>query len=214
MQKNNFLFIFLFSFSTILCDSLDSFAHALKALGMGPEPSSKSSESNLKSLYFEMRDFFDTIYKNGTYQKDYKTITAFTGDLLSKTATLFIAKMEQTLQGAQWLKGGTPEYLFVRKVVLPVDSIIEIRGDLHGDVRSLIHWLEELRNQGWFDAENPFKMVKKGHYLAFLGDYTDRGHYGAEVMFIIMQLFLHNPENVLIVRGNHEDFRIITRYGF
>lgn len=154
---------------------------------------------------------------------NFYTTDIFTADILLKTAENFVEAMKERLSIPKqpeelWVGGGTKDYLFVRKLIIPQDSVIEFRGDLHGDVHSLIRWIDGLAQEGWFEKENPFKLtkesVKKHRYLAFLGDYTDRGHYGAEIMVIIMQLFLHNPDNILIVRGNHEDININSDYGF
>jgi hypothetical protein len=50
--------------------------------------------------------------------------------------------------------------------------------------------------------------------MLFLGDYVDRGWYGAEVIYTIMRLKIANPERVILVRGNHEDASLNSRYGF
>lgn len=159
-------------------------------------------------IYNDIKKVVDRECAAGTYQKNFTTSPLFTGKVFLETADACVTKMKEKLNAASWLSGGTQEYYFVRKLILPANSEIEFRGDLHGDVRSLIYWLEDLQAQGWLDKENIFKLNKKDRYLAFLGDYTDRGHYGAEVMYIIMQLLLHNPDNILLVRGNHEDWNI------
>jgi hypothetical protein len=50
--------------------------------------------------------------------------------------------------------------------------------------------------------------------MAFLGDYTDRGVYGVEVIYTLLRLQLANPGRVLLIRGNHEDISLVSRYGF
>ena len=39
----------------------------------------------------------------------------------------------------------------------------------------------------------------------FDGDFVDRGHYGAEVILLLSALKCYSPENVALLRGNHED---------
>lgn len=177
----------------------------------------------------EKKDNFFATFLNEVKQlpqtpQKFPQTKSLTADVLLNTAQQFVDKMKDWLADYNWphtvtkLEGGTEGYLFVRKLIVPQNSVIEFRGDLHGDVHSLVRWLDSLTKEGWFEKNNPFKLtqesLQKNRFLAFLGDYTDRGHYGAEIMYIIMQLFLHNPDNVLIVRGNHEDYQIISEYGF
>lgn len=193
---------------SIQSNPVDTFAQSLQSIAAGVHQASP------EQIYQDIKKVVDDQYGKKTYQQNFETAQSFTAKDLIETADAFIAKMADRLQHAQWIKGGTPDYLFVRKLILPAGSEIEFRGDLHGDVRSLIRWLDDLQAKGWLDKNNIFKLVNKNQYLSFLGDYTDRGHYGAEVMYIIMQLFLHNPDNVLIVRGNHEDEKVVSVYGF
>ena len=72
-----------------------------------------------------------------------------------------------------------------------------IIGDLHGDLKSLLFILQ---NSGFIK-----KLVKnKNSTLIFLGDYGDRGPHSAEVYYIILKLKLAFPEQVVLLRGNHE----------
>lgn len=99
---------------------------------------------------------------------------------------------------------------FAEKLVLPGDATAVVMGDLHGDIRSLLRVLDELNRQKMLDG---FKLRDK-HHLIFLGDYCDRGHYGTEVLYTLLRLKAANPRQVHLGRGNHEDFNIVSRYGF
>ncbi len=72
-----------------------------------------------------------------------------------------------------------------------------IVGDLHGDIESLIHILEESR---------VFEKLRKRQdvLLIFLGDYGDRGFHSLEVYYVILSIKSLFPENVILIRGNHE----------
>lgn len=100
---------------------------------------------------------------------------------------------------------------FAARLLLPADAVAILMGDLHGDVRSLIAVLDELNRRGLLDG---FRVTAPNHHLVFLGDYTDRGMYGVEVLYTLFRLKTANPSQVHLVRGNHEDFNIVSRYGF
>ncbi|MHA1615838.1 MAG: metallophosphoesterase [Candidatus Njordarchaeales archaeon] len=79
------------------------------------------------------------------------------------------------------------------------DKVIFI-GDLHGD---------------WDAAEKIIKymMNRKGIFV-FLGDYVDRGYYSLEILEHLIQLKLEKPNNVFLLRGNHETMLVNEYYGF
>ena len=65
-------------------------------------------------------------------------------------------------------------------------------GDLHGDYdsfRSLLH------------VADPAKDC-----LIFLGDYGDRGVFGMEIIDALSRLRDSKPLNIVLLRGNHEDY--------
>ena len=67
-----------------------------------------------------------------------------------------------------------------------------VAGDLHGDYASL-HSLLEIAD------------ITKD-CIIFLGDYADRGAKGIEVISTLDKLFTEHPENVILLKGNHEDY--------
>lgn len=236
-NKKCLVFGFLFAVfqQEMHADSISSFGQGLQEIVVSYKKQRKQVLEQLEKENKELKQnkFYKDLlgeirnlpYTQGVCSKNFKCAKIFTADILLETADEFIEKMKQNLKEANWEKSGVKNkkwekegdidnQLFVRKLILPAGSVIEFRGDLHGDVHSLIYWLDSLRDDGWFETKNPFKLIKKGHYIAFLGDYTDRGNYGAEVLYIVMQLFLHNPDHVIIVRGNHEDLDVVSRYGF
>lgn len=100
---------------------------------------------------------------------------------------------------------------FTQKVKVPVGSKVIFHGDFHGDIRSFISTLVWLNKNGILDG---FKFKQPDTYFVFLGDYVDRGSYGVEVLYTLMRLKLANPEHVMMVRGNHEDYELTATYGF
>lgn len=78
----------------------------------------------------------------------------------------------------------------------PVGEALVI-GDLHGDLKSLNTILQE--------SAFIKKMQKtKKATLIFLGDYGDRGPNSPEVYFVVLSLKLTFPQQVILLRGNHE----------
>lgn len=103
---------------------------------------------------------------------------------------------------------------FVQKVEIEPEDQVAFHGDFHGDIRSFNAFIEFLTKHRYMDANNPFKIIKPNFKIILLGDYTDRGSYGSEVIYTALQLKKHNPDNVVMVRGNHEDIDINAHYGF
>jgi hypothetical protein len=100
---------------------------------------------------------------------------------------------------------------FVERELVSPGAQVFFHGDLHGDVRSLVAWVDWLNRNGYL---RDFTIARPNVYLVFLGDYTDRGMYGVEVLYTMLRLKVANPNHVFIVRGNHEDVGLATRYGF
>jgi protein phosphatase len=80
--------------------------------------------------------------------------------------------------------------------IRPIGNALVI-GDLHGDLESLIHILEE--------SKILRRMQNASDQIAvFLGDYGDRGPLSAEVYYTVLKLKLHFPRQIVLMRGNHE----------
>lgn len=100
---------------------------------------------------------------------------------------------------------------FAQKANVAPESRVFFHADFHGDVRSLLADLAWLNGQGYLRG---FSVARPDFYMTFLGDYTDRGSYGIEVLYTLFRLKLENPEHVFLVRGNHEEVSLQSRYGF
>ncbi len=78
-----------------------------------------------------------------------------------------------------------------------------IVGDVHGQFADLIfHILRE------HPAGQPDRK------FLFLGDYVDRGPQGVETIMLLFALKCEFPNNVFILRGNHEEAQTSRFYGF
>ena len=82
-------------------------------------------------------------------------------------------------------------------LIVKAQGRLIIVGDLHGDLESLYRI---------FIQTQFIRRVAHGEdlKLIFLGDYGDRGKYSPEVYFVILHLKQSLPNEVLLLRGNHE----------
>ncbi len=104
--------------------------------------------------------------------------------------------LEETLDEAIEKMRGIPTLVRVEPPALVV-------GDLHGDIEAL------------FDAlEAGVSECGECRSLVLVGDYVDRGPYGAEVLQAVASLFLSNPSSVVLLRGNHETLTVSMKYGY
>ncbi len=78
----------------------------------------------------------------------------------------------------------------------PIGEALVI-GDLHGDLESLSVILETSK---FIDK----MMLNKMSTIVFLGDYGDRGSQSPELYYSLLALKLAFPEQVIMLRGNHE----------
>jgi protein phosphatase len=72
-----------------------------------------------------------------------------------------------------------------------------IVSDLHGDLESL---MQILKGSNFLDKISQDSNA----ILIFLGDYGDRGEYSKEVYYTVLKLKLLFPEQIILMRGNHE----------
>ncbi|MEM2103205.1 MAG: metallophosphoesterase family protein [Candidatus Bathyarchaeia archaeon] len=82
-------------------------------------------------------------------------------------------------------------------VTLAPEGEAIIVGDVHGDLESLVFILKD--SEFLQNIQN-----RKDVTLIFLGDYGDRGLYSAEVYYMVLKLKKWFPENLILMRGNHE----------
>jgi len=146
--------------------------------------------------------------------------TPLHAELFVQEIDTFLMTMRYQIDKNNWINGSKPVYLadafqaYAEKIILPTDAVIAIHGDLHGDVHSVNRFIKTCAQRGFLDEKDPFKITNKNFYMLFLGDYVDRGWYGSEVLYTILRLKNENPDNVFMVRGNHEDVELNSRCRF
>ncbi|KAL5169630.1 Serine/threonine-protein phosphatase BSL2 [Glycine soja] len=91
--------------------------------------------------------------------------------------------------------------------VLQLRAPIKIFGDLHGQFGDLMRLFEE------YGAPSTAGDIAYIDYL-FLGDYVDRGQHSLETISLLLALKVEYPNNVHLIRGNHEAADINALFGF
>lgn len=76
-------------------------------------------------------------------------------------------------------------------------------GDVHGCYTKLTNLLRHCRDH----------CEGKAFRLVMLGDYVDRGRRSREVVDLLMRLQADAPDDVICLRGNHEDLALMVAAG-
>lgn len=127
-----------------------------------------------------------------------KDLGTLTDEATKMTANEFILLAEGTVQLLAKERGRVGNLRIVGRLAhLPPRGELTVVGDLHGDLESLVHVLGD---SGFVEEASQ----GEDSYLVFLGDYGDRGFSSPEVYYIILKLKELFPENVVLMRGNHE----------
>ncbi len=93
------------------------------------------------------------------------------------------------------------EAFLERPMLLEIEPAINICGDIHGQLPDLLRIFE---TNGY---------PPKQRYL-FMGDLVDRGRYNLEVISLLFAYKIKYPDQVHVLRGNHEDASLTRVYGF
>ena len=88
--------------------------------------------------------------------------------------------------------------------LLRVDGKVVIVGDIHGQFYDLVAMLRKLKG----------RKPDPNQKILFLGDYVDRGNYGPEVAAYLFCLKLKYPNDIFLLRGNHESRDMAEAFNF
>jgi len=85
--------------------------------------------------------------------------------------------------------------------LLELQAPVKVMGDIHGQFQDLLKI---------FEANG---LPPAANYL-MLGDYVDRGRQSIETISLLLAYKVKYPENMFLLRGNHECASITRLYGF
>ncbi|EAY07646.1 Ser/Thr protein phosphatase, putative [Trichomonas vaginalis G3] len=88
-----------------------------------------------------------------------------------------------------------------KPTLVRIDAPCYVVGDIHGNLYDLIRILSMA------------KMPPMSRYV-FLGDYVDRGQFSYEIVLLLFALQCQYPNDVVLLRGNHEFADVNSVYGF
>ncbi|XP_042463963.1 serine/threonine-protein phosphatase BSL1 homolog [Zingiber officinale] len=91
--------------------------------------------------------------------------------------------------------------------VLQLKAPVKVFGDLHGQFGDLMRLFDEY---GFPSTAGDITYID---YL-FLGDYVDRGQHSLETITLLLALKIEYPDNIHLIRGNHEAADINALFGF
>jgi len=94
-------------------------------------------------------------------------------------------------------------------IVLRVRAPIKVFGDVHGQYQDLMRFFDL-----WGTPSNDITGDIEAYDYLFLGDYVDRGSHSLETMCLLMALKVKYPDQIHLLRGNHEDRWINGVFGF
>lgn len=83
--------------------------------------------------------------------------------------------------------------------LLEINSEVVIVGDVHGQ---------------FFDFLEVLDIDCGAKRYLFLGDYVDRGANSLETILLLLQMKIERPEEIWMLRGNHESKNLSFIYGF
>jgi hypothetical protein len=95
-------------------------------------------------------------------------------------------------------------------MVLKLRAPIKVFGDVHGQYIDLMRFFDLYgcpsdKKQDGGDLE--------GFDYLFIGDFVDRGSHSLETICLLMSLKCKYPEQIHLIRGNHEDKWINNAFG-
>jgi hypothetical protein len=102
------------------------------------------------------------------------------------------------------------EIIVSQPMILQAKPPLKIFGDIHGQFTDLMSFFALY---GTPHENGKKKDIENFDYI-FLGDFVDRGSHSLETICLLLAFKCIYPEQVHLIRGNHEDSQININFGF
>ena len=175
-------------------------------------PSGKEDKLIIKSIRFDKNWNIKSNFVKSS--KDKKLCDLFIENLLQPEAWLkdtredgdnFVFDIDQIAS----LTKQCMEIVASQPNILKVSAPVKVFGDIHGQYIDLMNFF----NKWGSPNEGPNGDIMTNDYL-FLGDFVDRGNLSLETICLLMALKVKYPDQIHLIRGNHEDILINSGFGF
>lgn len=98
--------------------------------------------------------------------------------------------------------------------LIRINSPAIVIGDLHGSIIDLLRIFQIYGLANLFNNCTDPNLISETQRFIFLGDYVDRGQFSVEVIALLFSAFCLFPNNIVLLRGNHEFAAVCSNYGF
>ena len=103
---------------------------------------------------------------------------------------------------------GARDIVREEKNIVNIQAPSKVFGDIHGHLKEILVLLRQFGTPNHYTGD-----VELVSYV-FNGDFVDRGPHSLEVICLLFSLKVLYPEQVYLIRGNHEDSSINCNIGF
>lgn len=112
----------------------------------------------------------------------------------------FFTSILEDVSKYRTIKGWTGD--FIQKINLRNDSKVVVFGSVQGAFHGLDRYLEKLKELNIIGED--LKIINSNNFIVFFGNVVNRSPYTLEIFSIVLKLLQQNPENVIYLRGPHE----------
>eukprot|EP01102_Stenamoeba_stenopodia_P008027 TRINITY_DN2278_c0_g1_i1.p1 TRINITY_DN2278_c0_g1~~TRINITY_DN2278_c0_g1_i1.p1 ORF type:complete len:812 (+),score=167.21 TRINITY_DN2278_c0_g1_i1:67-2502(+) len=106
------------------------------------------------------------------------------------------------------LCSGAVNIFLEQETCVSVSAPAKVFGDIHGQFPDLLEFFNAYGSPNHRTGD-----IQLTNYV-FIGDFVDRGMYSLEVITLLLALKVRYPKEIWLIRGNHEDESINSKFGF
>ncbi len=143
----------------------------------------------------------------GSDFEETKKLIQEVGNLLDQERERGRGRLADTISETESSKNGVEYFVDGGVVYIPRAERGIFVGDLHGDSQAVDAIIKHSKFEKRMEKD-------KDDYLVFIGDYADRGSDDIKTLEKVLGLKMKYPDNVVLLRGNHEESELGKRYGF